>query len=100
MQRDVESLQACTLTKANIIRTDHNRYTQGSILQYEPCVDRVIDHLYTRMESFCKTGQTTDMATWLKRYTFDVGQYSSIGSAITDTTQSAKSTTVEKEALE
>ena len=47
-------------------------YTQGSILQYEPCVDRVIDHFYDRMEGFCKSQQPTDMSVWLKRYTFDV----------------------------
>lgn len=49
-------------------------YTQGSMLQYEPCVDRLIDLLYQRMESFVQSGTTFDMSVWLKRYTFDVGE--------------------------
>lgn len=47
-------------------------YTQGSILQYEPCVDRVIALFYDRMEQMAKSGETFDMATWLRKYTFDV----------------------------
>lgn len=47
-------------------------YTQGSVLQYEPCVDRLIELFYQKMENFAKSGQTVDMSVWLKRYTFDV----------------------------
>lgn len=47
-------------------------YTQGSVLQYEPCVDRLIDLFYTRMEQFCQSHETFDMSIWIKRYTFDV----------------------------
>lgn len=47
-------------------------YTQGSVLQYEPCVDRLIDLFYSKMEQFSQTQETVDMSIWFKRYTFDV----------------------------
>lgn len=57
---------------ANRRRLIANLYTQGSILNYEPCVDRIIDLLYTRMETLSESGEVFDMSVWLKRYTFDV----------------------------
>ena len=47
-------------------------YTQGSVLQYEPCVDRLISLFYDRMEMYARSGEKVDMSIWLKRYTFDV----------------------------
>ncbi len=47
-------------------------YTQAAVLQYEPCVDRVIALFEKQVEQFRKTGETFDIALWLRRYTFDV----------------------------
>ena len=47
-------------------------YTQASILEFEPCVDRIIALFYEQMESFASTKATFDIAVWLRKYTFDV----------------------------
>jgi cytochrome P450 len=47
-------------------------YTQASILEFEPCVDRLISIFYHKMESFAASNETFDMAVWLRKYTFDV----------------------------
>ena len=47
-------------------------YTQGAVLEYEPCVDRVIALFYKQMEQFAATGEDFDMSVWLRKYTFDV----------------------------
>ena len=47
-------------------------YTQASILEFEPCVDRVIALFYEQMESFTSSNTTFDVAVWLRKYTFDV----------------------------
>ncbi|KAH8593870.1 cytochrome P450 oxidoreductase [Bisporella sp. PMI_857] len=47
-------------------------YTQAAVLEYEPCVDRVIDLFEQRMEQFATSGETVDMSTWMRKYTFDV----------------------------
>jgi cytochrome P450 len=47
-------------------------YTQGAVLEYEPCVDRVISLFYRQMERFADTGETFDISLWLRKYTFDV----------------------------
>lgn len=51
-------------------------YTQGSVLAFEPCVDRVIGLFCERMEGFVKegegSGRTMDMADWLRKYAFDI----------------------------
>ncbi|KAI5358672.1 putative cytochrome P450 [Septoria linicola] len=47
-------------------------YTQASILQFEPCVDRLIALFYQRMETLAEAGTQIDMSTWLRKYTFDV----------------------------
>lgn len=47
-------------------------YTQGSVLAFEPCVDRVIGLFCERMEGFVKEGRRVDMADWLRKYAFDV----------------------------
>ncbi|KAG4411863.1 hypothetical protein IFR04_015003 [Cadophora malorum] len=47
-------------------------YTQAAVLEYEPCVDRVIDLFEQRMEQFATSGEIVDMSTWMRKYTFDV----------------------------
>lgn len=47
-------------------------YTQGSILEFEPCVDRCIALFYNQMEAFANSKQNFDMAIWLRKYTFDI----------------------------
>lgn len=49
-------------------------YTQGSVLAFEPCVDRVIGLFCGRMEGFGKEGEgrRVDMSDWLRKYAFDV----------------------------
>lgn len=47
-------------------------YTQGAVLSYEPCVDRCIDLFQQRMEEIVDSKETSDMAMWFRRYTFDV----------------------------
>jgi hypothetical protein len=47
-------------------------YTQGAVLEYEPCVNRVIDLFYKQMQKFVESGETFDMSIWLRKYTFDV----------------------------
>ncbi|KAH9207407.1 cytochrome P450 oxidoreductase [Leptodontidium sp. 2 PMI_412] len=47
-------------------------YTQGAVLEYEPCVDRVIDIFEERMEQFAESGEVVDISTWFRKYTFDV----------------------------
>jgi cytochrome P450 len=47
-------------------------YTQGSILEFEPCVDRCIALFYNQMETFANNKQSFDIATWFRKYTFDI----------------------------
>lgn len=47
-------------------------YTQAAVLDYEPCVDRVIELFRSRMREFVASQDTVDMATWFRKYTFDV----------------------------
>ncbi|KAF9892137.1 hypothetical protein FE257_002543 [Aspergillus nanangensis] len=47
-------------------------YTQGNVLKYEPCVDRLIDCFRGKMGELSESGEATDMSVWLTRYTFDV----------------------------
>lgn len=47
-------------------------YTQAAVLSYEPCVDRCIDLFHQRMEELADSKQHTDMALWLRKYTFDI----------------------------
>ena len=47
-------------------------YTQGAVLEYEPCVDRVIYLFYKQMEQFAATGEVFNLSVWLRKYTFDV----------------------------
>lgn len=47
-------------------------YTQAAVLEYEPCVDRVIDLFEKRMEQFVDSGEIVDIALWFRKYTFDV----------------------------
>ena len=47
-------------------------YTQGAVLEYEPCVDRVITLFHKQMARFAASGETFDMSLWLRKYTFDV----------------------------
>ncbi|KAF2212690.1 hypothetical protein CERZMDRAFT_3947, partial [Cercospora zeae-maydis SCOH1-5] len=47
-------------------------YTQASILQFEPCVDRLIALFYERMELLAEAKVEFDMSVWLRKYTFDV----------------------------
>ncbi|KAJ9610743.1 hypothetical protein H2200_005520 [Cladophialophora chaetospira] len=47
-------------------------YTQGAVLEYEPCVDRVITLFHQQMERFAASRDTFDMSVWLRKYTFDV----------------------------
>ncbi|KAL4916114.1 cytochrome P450 [Aspergillus aurantiobrunneus] len=47
-------------------------YAQGNVLRYEPCVDRLIDLFYQRMEHSADSRAAVDMSVALKRYTFDV----------------------------
>ena len=47
-------------------------YTQASILEFEPCVDRLIALFYEQMETFATNNTTFDMSVWLRKYTFDV----------------------------
>ena len=47
-------------------------YTQGSILEFEPCVDRVIALFHKQMENYSQSSQVFDMAPWIQGYTFDV----------------------------
>ncbi|EHY53724.1 hypothetical protein HRR83_003937 [Exophiala dermatitidis] len=53
-------------------RTVAHLYTQAAVLEYEPCVDRCIALFYKRMEEFAASGAVTDMAVWLRKYTFDI----------------------------
>jgi hypothetical protein len=53
-------------------RTVAHLYTQGAVLEYEPSVDRCIALVYKRMEEFAESGAVVDMATWLRKYTFDI----------------------------
>jgi cytochrome P450 len=47
-------------------------YTQSSILEFEPCVDRLIALFYRQMETFESENANFDMSVWLRKYTFDV----------------------------
>ena len=47
-------------------------YTQGAILEYEPCVDHIITLFHSQVEKFAATGETFDMSVWLRKYTFDI----------------------------
>ncbi|PSN61451.1 cytochrome P450 oxidoreductase [Corynespora cassiicola Philippines] len=47
-------------------------YTQAAVLQYEPCVDRVISLFEGQIGQVSKSGEVFDMSLWLRRYTFDV----------------------------
>ncbi|OCT47226.1 Pisatin demethylase [Cladophialophora carrionii] len=47
-------------------------YTQGAVLEYEPCVDRVIELFHRQMDRFAASGEVFDMSVWLRKYTFDV----------------------------
>ena len=47
-------------------------YTQASILEFEPCVDRLISMFYAQMERFATRNEVFDMSDWLRNYTFDV----------------------------
>lgn len=47
-------------------------YTQAAVLEYEPCVDRIIALFYKQMEQFAATNEVFDMSLWLRKYTFDV----------------------------
>ncbi|KAM3414911.1 hypothetical protein BST61_g10053 [Cercospora zeina] len=47
-------------------------YTQASILQFEPCVDRLIALFYEQMELLAEAKVEFDMSAWLRKYTFDV----------------------------
>ncbi|GIZ49739.1 hypothetical protein CKM354_001276600 [Cercospora kikuchii] len=47
-------------------------YTQASILQFEPCVDRLIALFYEKMDFLVEEKAGFDMSAWLRKYTFDV----------------------------
>lgn len=47
-------------------------YTQSAVLEYEPCIDRVIELFEKRMEQFSTSGEVFDIALWMRKYTFDV----------------------------
>ncbi|KAK1003850.1 hypothetical protein LTR54_007614 [Friedmanniomyces endolithicus] len=47
-------------------------YTQGAVLKYEPCIDRIIERLRSRLNSIACTSEVTDMSIWLRKYAFDV----------------------------
>lgn len=53
-------------------RTVAHIYTQAAVLQYEPCVDRIIGLFDHQMDIFSESGEVFDIALWLRRYTFDV----------------------------
>ncbi|KAK4554665.1 hypothetical protein LTR86_008167 [Recurvomyces mirabilis] len=47
-------------------------YTQGAVLSYEPCVDRIVQLFKNRMSMFAEAEEVFDMSIWLHRYAFDV----------------------------
>lgn len=47
-------------------------YTQGSVLSYEPRVDRIIDHFRRRMGLLADSQEATEMSLWMERYAFNV----------------------------
>lgn len=47
-------------------------YAQAAVLEYEPCIDRCINLFHQRMEGLANTEEATDMALWLRKYTFDI----------------------------
>ncbi len=47
-------------------------FAPGAVLEYEPCIDRIIELFCKRMESFANSGQIVDVATYFRKYTFDV----------------------------
>jgi hypothetical protein len=47
-------------------------YSQASILEFEPCVDRLISIFYHKMEHFAEPGAQFDMSVWLWKYTSNV----------------------------
>ncbi|KAH9204849.1 cytochrome P450 [Leptodontidium sp. 2 PMI_412] len=47
-------------------------YSQASALQFEPYIDKVIKVFFDKMQEKAESGETIDMALWLRRYTFNV----------------------------
>lgn len=47
-------------------------YSQAGALEFEPCIDKVIKVFFDKMQEKAESGETIDMALWLRRYTFDV----------------------------
>lgn len=43
----------------------------GSVLEYQPCVDRVVDVFCDCMDEFVSSGVTFDLSIWFRKYTFD-----------------------------
>jgi cytochrome P450 len=43
----------------------------GAVLEYEPCVDRVVDIFCDCMDAFAASTETFDISTFCRRYTFD-----------------------------
>ncbi|EXJ67688.1 uncharacterized protein A1O5_09034 [Cladophialophora psammophila CBS 110553] len=53
-------------------RTVAHLYTQAAVLEYEPCVDRVIALFRKQMDQFAETGEVFDVSVWIRKYTFDI----------------------------
>jgi len=47
-------------------------FTLGAVLEYEPCIDRIIDIFCRCMEDIASSGEIVDVSIWFRRYSFDV----------------------------
>ncbi|KAK4202014.1 putative cytochrome P450 pisatin demethylase-like protein [Triangularia verruculosa] len=47
-------------------------YTMSNVARYEPAIEECIDLLAQRVKDASESGQSTDMALWLRYYAFDV----------------------------
>lgn len=44
----------------------------GAVLEYQPCVDRIVDLFCDCIDGFVASGETVDVSIWFRKYTFDV----------------------------
>lgn len=47
-------------------------FTPGTVLEYEPCVDRIIDIFCQCMDGFAESKETFDISVWFRKYSFDI----------------------------